>query len=279
ILDADGRIVAVLLGRPETADWDQVIAEMERVFEGVRLRSVARSVFKPKARRHRRGDFYVLKGGVTRGPGQKRPGNLAHSKPYRELLHLILSNRSVGRIGGFQSSGLARYFPKLYRYYHSTFRGLRKAQRELNWPFANSIFPTATFNLGPDVVTPEHLVMLNLAQGMCAVTSGGRFNHKTGGHIYMGHLKLICEFPSGSTVLLPSGTCRHGNTPIGKGETRYSMTQYAAGALFRWAAYGYQSATSLGAGRKQEIDSEHATVRLLSTVQELEGDRREVFMN
>ncbi|KAF8192033.1 hypothetical protein K438DRAFT_1762598 [Mycena galopus ATCC 62051] len=122
ILDADGRIVAVLLGRPEAADWDQVIAEMERVFEGVRLRGVARGVFKPKARRHRRGDFYVLKGGVTRGPGQKvcvgaelgvvashhlfaqRPGNLAHSKSYRELLHLILSNRLLRRIGGFQSS-------------------------------------------------------------------------------------------------------------------------------------------------------------------------------
>ncbi|KAF8176397.1 hypothetical protein K438DRAFT_1770595 [Mycena galopus ATCC 62051] len=201
ILDADGRIVAVLLGRPEAADWDQVIAEMERVFEGVRLRGVARGVFKPKARRHRRGDFYVLKGGVTRGPDKRSP----------------------------------------------------QSQPELNWPFANSIFPTATFNLGPDVVTPEHLDMLNLAQGMCAVTSGGRFNHKTGGHIYMDHLKLICEFPSGST--------------------------YAAGALFRWAAYGYQSATSLGAGRKQEIDGERATVGLLSMVQELERDRQEVFGN
>ncbi|KAJ7808485.1 hypothetical protein B0H14DRAFT_2608913, partial [Mycena olivaceomarginata] len=48
-----------------------VIAEMARVMDGVRARGVKRGVFKRQERRHRRGDFYVLKGGLTKGPGQK----------------------------------------------------------------------------------------------------------------------------------------------------------------------------------------------------------------
>lgn len=180
--------------------------------------------------------------------------------------------------------GLARYVPKLYRLYRTTMKDLLKRQPELQRPFANSVYPTATFNLGPDVVTPCHLDMLNNPFGMCAVTSAGKFNHELGGHIYIDHIKVICEFPSGSSVLLLSGACDHGNTPIAKGETRYSMTQYAAGALFRWAAYGYQSASSLlaqegGEATKQAIDKERATlgIGLLSKVDELEADRREVF--
>ncbi|KAJ6616736.1 hypothetical protein B0H10DRAFT_1948899 [Mycena sp. CBHHK59/15] len=60
-------------------------------------------------------------------------------------------------------------------------------------------------------------------------------------------------------MLILSGCVNHGNTPIQQGETRYSMTQYATGALFRWAAYGYQSAKSLlaqpgGQERKDVFD-------------------------
>jgi hypothetical protein len=154
-------------------------------------------------------------------------------------------------------------------------------------PFPNSVFPTTTFNLGPDVVTAEHLDMLNNPHGMCGVTSSGRYDHKVGGHIYLEQMKLVCKFPSGSTVLLLSGTCVHGNTPIQKGETRYSMTQYAAGALFRWAAYGYQTAKSLlsqsgGAALKREFDGEPGAraawaLGLLSKASELAADRAAVF--
>ncbi|KAK7063966.1 hypothetical protein R3P38DRAFT_3301598 [Favolaschia claudopus] len=284
IVDADGRIVAILLGRPEGEDWDEVIWEMENILEAVRKRGMNRGVLKQKDRRHRRGDFHVLRGGITKGPGQKKPGNLAHSKARRKLVHLITSNFHVGRIAGFQSSGFARYAPKLYEYYYNTLHGLYEKQPELEQLFHNSIFPTASFNLGPDVVTPEHLDMLNLPHGMCAVTSGGNFDYKRGGHIFMKQLNLFCEFPSGSTILLLSGSCDHGNTPIAKNETRYSMTQYAAGALFRWAAYGYQSATSLlaqlgGEAMKREADGEQAAraIDMLSKLSELDADREAVF--
>ncbi|KAK6966733.1 hypothetical protein R3P38DRAFT_3337733 [Favolaschia claudopus] len=212
IVDAEGRIVAILLGRPEGEDWDEVIREMERFLEAVRKRGINRGVLRPKDMRHRRGVFYVLRGGITKGPGQKKPGNLAHSKPRRQLVHNITSNIHISRIAGFQSSGFARYAPKLYEYYFNTLRGLYHRQPELEQLFPNSIFPTASFNLGPDVVTPEHLDMLNLPHGMCAITSGGKFDHKRGGHIFIKQLNALCEFPSGSTILLLSGSCDHGNT-------------------------------------------------------------------
>lgn len=53
-------------------------------------------------------------------------------------------------------------------------------------------------------------------------------------------LKLIIEFPPGSTILIPSAAIRHSNIGIQQGETRYSFTQYASGGLFRWVEQGFQ---------------------------------------
>jgi hypothetical protein len=77
------------------------------------------------------------------------------------------------------------------------------------------------------------------------VTSLGDFDHKKGAHLYMKQLDLIVEFPPNATILIPSGFVDHGNTPIQKGESRYSIMQFAAGGLFRWVAYGFQTVRSL----------------------------------
>ncbi|KAJ6492411.1 hypothetical protein C8R47DRAFT_915548, partial [Mycena vitilis] len=239
LVDADDRIVGVMLGRPEGSDWDDVISEMASLLEAVRVRGIQRGVFKADHRQHRRGAYYTLGEATTKGPGQKaRPGNLAHSKEYRLLLQLLLKNRSIRRIAGFQSGGLARYLPLLYEYYMQTMSGIYEKQPELTQLFSNSVYPAATWNLGPQTVTAEHEDGLNAALGMCAVTSGGKYDYTLGGHLYMKQLKLVLEFPPGWTFLLLSAAVTHGNTPVQKGETRYSMTQYAAGELFRWAEYG-----------------------------------------
>ena len=82
---------------------------------------------------------------------------------------------------------------------------------------------------------------------MCAITAGGRFDHTKGGHLYLVDLKLVIEFPAGSTILLPSAVLRHGNTAIDPEENRLSFTQYAAGGLFRWVEYGFQTWNNLKA--------------------------------
>ncbi|KAJ6570657.1 hypothetical protein B0H10DRAFT_1840045, partial [Mycena sp. CBHHK59/15] len=157
----------------------------------------------------------------------------------------LLRSKSIRRLAGFQSSAFATYAPKLYRYYCLILQALFEQEPGLIHNFSNSIFPTVTFNCGPDTVTFDHRVSLNLANSLCGITCGGDFDHSVGGHIYLKQLKFVIEFPCGSSILIPSGCVNHGNTPLQPCETRTSMTQYAAGGLFRWVAYGFQSAKSL----------------------------------
>ncbi|KAJ7862963.1 hypothetical protein B0H13DRAFT_2354377 [Mycena leptocephala] len=218
IVDAEGRIVAVLLGRPDDEDWDEVVRQFELLMEGF--------------------------GSVGKSVGYSR--------------HKTVST-AVAR-------GLARYVPKLYGFLSTTLKGIYEKHPELEQLFTNSVFLAATWNLGPDVVTEEHNDLLNF--GMCGISSGGNYNYKRGGHLWLKQLKLVVEFPSGSSVLIPSAA-------------------YAAGALLRWARYGYQSVKALlgqagGKAKKELIDGDPEAraawaLGLFSKIDELEEDRRAVF--
>jgi hypothetical protein len=56
--------------------------------------------------------------------------------------------------------------------------------------------------------------------------------------------QLVIQFPAGSTILVPSSILEHHNVPTSPHERRYSVTQYAAGALFRWVGYGLRDTKS-----------------------------------
>jgi hypothetical protein len=107
----------------------------------------------------------------------------------------------------------------------------------------------------------------------------GKFDPCRGGHLILWDLKLVIEFPPGSTILIPSATLRHSNVAIQPGETRYSFTQYTAGGLFRWVDHGFQSAKSYLAGlknrqRPEELRSENRWsmgVNLFSTLASLQN--------
>ncbi|KAJ6590435.1 hypothetical protein DFH09DRAFT_908611 [Mycena vulgaris] len=184
-------------------------------------------------------------------------------------------------------AGFARYAPKLYRYYCTVLQGLFERHPGLVHIFTNSVFPAVTFNCGPDAVTFKHRDLRNLSHGFCGITAAGNFDYTLGGHIYIHQLRLVIEFPSAASILITSGCMDHGNTPIQEGETRHSITQYAAGGLFRWAAYGYQSAGDLlatdgGAEAKAGYDGVPGSrwcsaLDLFSKYDELEADRAAVF--
>ena len=93
-------------------------------------------------------------------------------------------------------------------------------------------------------------------------------------------LQLVIEFPPGSTILIPSAALHHSNTPIQKGEERYSFTQYTAGGLFRWVDHGFQKEDEYHSGLlKEEVVEEEVAMRrrwtmgigLFSTLDELEN--------
>jgi hypothetical protein len=71
IVDANGRIVAVLIGRPEGDDWDEVIDEINCLFDAIRRRGYKRKVFKAGTKSHRRGTFHLLFDGYSFGSGQR----------------------------------------------------------------------------------------------------------------------------------------------------------------------------------------------------------------
>ena len=134
----------------------------------------------------------------------------------------------------------------------------------------------------------DHTDFNNLSHGLCALTALGAYDHTLGGHLILFGLKLAVQFPVGSTVLIPSGCMDHGNTPIRNGEVRLSIAQYAAGGLFRWVSYGFQSAKSLlktAAGRqlKNKINKDAGErwregLAMFSTIGGLQADVDEAFL-
>ncbi|KAJ7900457.1 hypothetical protein B0H13DRAFT_2336660 [Mycena leptocephala] len=286
VVDSEGRIVAILLGEPDDPEWAHVVAEAAKALRRARRSAMRAGIWRPGSS-HRRGTYYSITAGVSFGGGQRRPGNLRNSRKTRKILRRLLRNKYIRRIVGFQSSGFALYAPKLYRYYCRVLKALFEHHPDLIHLFSNSIFPSATFNCGPDAFTFDHCDFLNLSHGLCGVTSGGEYDHKRGGHMYLKQLRLVIEFPSGASMLIPSGCVNHGNTPIQPDETRHSITQYAAGGLFRWAAYGYKSAKDLlvqsgGKSLKDAFDGVPGArwewaLGLFSKLDQLETDRTTAF--
>ncbi|KAJ6490990.1 hypothetical protein C8R45DRAFT_825871, partial [Mycena sanguinolenta] len=251
ILDRNGRIIAVFVGVPEDVEWSYVVSQAAEALEQAREDGLRTGAFAVGEDSHRRGRFFTLKGGVSHGGGQKRPGNIVNPPRQLRLFNGLIANKYVRRIAGFQSSAMQTFGPKLFQDYVTDLQALFNHHRELRhnrqWltrnlsNFTNSILPAVTFNLGPQSVTFEHVDDLNRALGWCAITSAGNFNPKNSAHLYMKQLKLVVEFPPAATTLLPSAVVAHGNTPVAPTETRYSITQYAAGGLFRYVQYGFKT--------------------------------------
>lgn len=182
---------------------------------------------------------------------------------------------------------LANFAPKIWRDYVIPLAALFEKHPELKHNFSNSIFPAVTFNCGPRTATFEHCDFNNRPDGLCGITCGGDFDHRRSAHLYLKQLRLVVEFPSGATALIPSGTVDHGNTPLQPNETRCSITQYAAGALFRWVKYGFKTGKQLlrekgGAAQKTAFDGEPGErarrgLSLFSKHDELAADRQQVF--
>lgn len=177
---------------------------------------------------------------------------------------------------------MAFYAPRIYGYYRRRLGKLYRRHTHLRRILRGSLYPAISVNFGPSVVTLEHEDTMNLASGMCMIHSGGKYDSKRGGHLYLRQLRLVIEFPPNSTIGIPSAVLRHGNVPIQKGETRTSITQYAAGGLFRWVDNGFCSTKSLEGRDPVEAQriGKHRWLKALkrfSKVQNLHRDRLSVF--
>ncbi|KAK7040679.1 hypothetical protein VNI00_009585 [Paramarasmius palmivorus] len=194
---------------------------------------------------NQRGGFGALSAGVSCDQGMKHPQVVGQSIATNDhIIRNLLSDPDVRRLAGYQSSAFYHCQPVLYKQYADNRTELKKKDASLYWNFANSIFAHVTFNFGPRTVCVEHTDFANHADGFCAITALSPtergYDYKKGGHLILWDLKLVIEFPPGTTILLLSAVLRHSNTAIAPDKWRYSFTQYTAGSLFRWVERGFQ---------------------------------------
>lgn len=169
------------------------------------------------------------------------------------------------------------FAPRLYEYYDTTLGALCDRDPYLRRNFANNVFGNATFNLGPQTTSLPHHDLLNLAWGWCTITAAGSFDPTRSGHIVLWELRMVIEFPAGSTILIPSAIIRHSNTRVAPEERRYSFTQYSAGGLFRWVEAGFKPAkllprTSAKQARQEGRERWERGVSMLSMWSEFSGE-------
>jgi hypothetical protein len=149
--------------------------------------------------------------------------------------------------------------PSLHKHYVDYMQALKVKFPKLVFPHERSIFPAATYNLGPRTITLPHVDLKNLAFGWCAVTALGDFNYIKSGHLVLWDLNLVIQFPPGSTILIPSAVLSHSNAAISDKEKRYSFTQYAAGGLFRFVDNRFRTFKALSRQEQDERTAINAT--------------------
>ncbi|KAL1740607.1 hypothetical protein HDZ31DRAFT_47158 [Schizophyllum fasciatum] len=272
----DGRVFAVLAGHPDDPSWPSVHTSLAE-----EIRACGEHVrFPVAASDHRRGRFGAQAYGVSHGGGQTAPANLKHTRTMEKALLHLLSLTSMVRIASFASSVFSTWAPLLFAYYAEHMGALFQNNPSLVRNFARSIWACVTINFGPRTVTFKHRDFGNLPFGWCAITALGQYNPDLGGHLVLWECRLVIRFPPGSTVLIPSAIIHHSNTRIARNERRYSVTQYTAGALFRWVDHGckldeiyYKSLTADGKARALAANARRwkEGVELWSTI----GDLRE----
>ncbi|KAL1738928.1 hypothetical protein HDZ31DRAFT_50230, partial [Schizophyllum fasciatum] len=248
IVAPDGRVFAACIGGLGNPDYVKATESLAGILE-----TVNKHVKFPKdARDHRRGQFGAQANGTSHGGGQTEPTNLKHTPTLDAVLAYLIALPAMIRIAHFASDAFANWAPRLFAYYSDMMEKLFESDSTLRRNFPRSVWACTTINFGPRTVTFKHRDFGNLSFGWCAITALGKFNPDLGGHLVLWDCKLIIRFPPGSTVLIPSAIINHSNTIIAEGETRYSITQYTSGSLFRWVEHGLQLDEKFYAGLSEE---------------------------
>ncbi|KAG6836531.1 hypothetical protein H0H93_007015 [Arthromyces matolae] len=227
LLDAEGRVVAVLVGQPRSSQYQQAVTEAYNLLQGGGTGTA-----------HRRGDFSVINCGILHQQGTQQPVRMREAQP--ELTAQLLGASCFKALAGFASSSYQMWSRGVYN--HSKTRLDQIYEKYgLKRNFVNSVFPAAAFNFGPHVWTFRHRDSLNVPYGMCAVQALGHFDAKKGGHMVLWEFGVAIEFPAGACILLPSATITHSNVPTQPGDTRASFTQYIPGGLLRYVDNGMRT--------------------------------------
>ncbi|KAJ3925567.1 MAG: hypothetical protein NXY57DRAFT_906902 [Lentinula lateritia] len=232
LTDSDHHVLACFVDEADDEGYRQAVQEMSELI----LQARSHAVWKKKERNHKRGAFPALARGISYGKGQPEPMRLGGEK--QEVMQDLLQHNCFCRVAGFQSAALATWFPRCYKEALHQKQQLHALRPKLQFNFDNSVYSCMTVNFGPWTWTYIHTDSKNDPCLPCAVTSGGKYNWKLGGHMVLWDFGIVLEFLPGTTILLSSAFLHHLNIPVSMGETRVSVTQYTAGSIRRWLEYG-----------------------------------------
>ncbi|KAJ6546742.1 hypothetical protein DFH09DRAFT_858538, partial [Mycena vulgaris] len=143
LVDAHGRIFAVLVGQPRGAGWVRAVND---AYSAISKEGTV-AAFPRSMRDHRRGLYATLNVGLSYGKGQQVPSRLLCPK-YEALLDRLLGNPAINRVATFASAAFAIWAPRLYEYYRQHTDALHKHLPHLRRNFPRSVFSCAAFNFG-----------------------------------------------------------------------------------------------------------------------------------
>ncbi|THU78007.1 hypothetical protein K435DRAFT_701052, partial [Dendrothele bispora CBS 962.96] len=270
IKDINGKIFAALVGNPpDDPTWQSVHTEAALLLEKHR-----HSVVLPHEDISRRGVRKYISTGYSFGGGQKLPMPLNQHPRNQQIIDDLLASECFQRISGHVSSAFSTWAPKLHQQYVNMLSKYQAEDPLFSKNFSKSAFAAATFNFDEQTETMEHVDYFNYIVGWCGITSLGRFNHTKGGHVILWDLRIVIEFPAGTSMIIPSCYLRHSNTSIAPGETRQSFTEYSASGLFRYMDDGMKTRVSMSIDEREmkkrdAWEKAREAIRIYSTFNEL----------
>ncbi|KIY61941.1 hypothetical protein CYLTODRAFT_362185, partial [Cylindrobasidium torrendii FP15055 ss-10] len=244
IVDRHYRKFALVHSMPRLEDdWKESVMQpmVDDIEEGMSCLK-----FSGKNRYHKRGPWGVALSGQGFGGGRQarifiRAGNIAQPKKTRSFVRRLFRRPAWNRWSRFVNSIFKTHFPEMYKEYKEMMDDLAGSDESLVPNFDGSVFAAVAINFTDNAASEPHTDEANRPDGLCTITGLGPYDHTKGGHIVLLEAKLVIEFPSGSTVFIPSAISTHYNMPVQKGDKRYSVTQFTGGGLFRWVKNGFMS--------------------------------------
>ncbi|KAI5895152.1 uncharacterized protein SCHCODRAFT_02598331 [Schizophyllum commune H4-8] len=275
---ANGRLVfGCMPGRPDDSPgWDEDMKDWAKTIH----ETLPHLTLTSAQKEHRRGSFPATAHGHSYGGGQQQPMTISEHPKNAPHFRRIMEHPGAIRSSGFNNGATKGWAPKLHTYLRDNRRILRSRLPHLRHNFRSSVWAATTVNYGPRTATYPHKDYANLPWGWCPITALGNYDPKRGGHLVLWELGLVIEFPPRSTIIIPSGLLTHSNVSVGPNETRFSVTQYTAGAIIRWVDQQFQTKEAFLAGLSPERRAEEAAkdktrylrgLAMFSTLDELQA--------
>ncbi|KAJ7077508.1 hypothetical protein B0H15DRAFT_743670, partial [Mycena belliarum] len=143
IVDAHGRIIAVLAGQPRDPKYSEAVSAAFRSM----LLARQEWRFPASMSQHRRGPFPAINVGLSYSKGQRIPLQL-NGGEHAVLIRQLLGDPNITRLAVYASAAFALWAPKVYHYYKEHDDALHQKFPHLGRNFAKSVFSSATFNFG-----------------------------------------------------------------------------------------------------------------------------------